>query len=76
MKAFCTTTITPAYQAELARYMDVTYGGNSAERKYLTAQQLIDALQGTDILILGYEKLTEEIIKNGSSTICQAATTR
>lgn len=64
MKAFCTAVITPEYQKILEAHMEVTYGGNPKERKYLTDEQMIDALQDTDILILGYEFLTKEIIKH------------
>lgn len=64
MKAFCTAVITPEYQKILESYMEVTYGGNPKERKYLTDAQMIDALQDVDVLILGYEFLTKEIIKH------------
>lgn len=64
MKAFCTAVITPEYKKILESHMEVTYGGNPKERKYLTDAQMIDALQDVDILILGYEFLTKEIIKH------------
>lgn len=64
MKAFCTAEITPKYKEILAEHMDVVYGGNGAERKYLTEAQLIEAMRDMDILILGYEFLTKEIIKH------------
>lgn len=64
MKAFCTAVITPEYKQILESHLTVRYGGNPQERKYLTAEQLTEELQDADVLILGYEKLTEEIIKN------------
>lgn len=64
MKAFCTAVITPEYQKILESHMEVTYGGNPKERKYLTDAEMIRALQDIDILILGYEFLTKEIIKH------------
>ncbi len=64
MKAFCTAVITPAYKEILEAHLSVRYGGNPQERKYLSAEQLTAELQDADVLILGYEKLTEEIIRN------------
>lgn len=62
MKALSTCIITPKYQDLLSRYMDLKCVGNPAERQYLNRDQLIEALQGVDLLILGYERLTEDII--------------
>ena len=67
MKAFCTAVITPEYKEILESHMEVTYGGNPKERKYLTEVQMIDALQDVDVLILGYEFLTKEIIKSANA---------
>lgn len=64
MKAFCTAVITPEHREILESHMEVTYGGNPKERKYLTDAEMIEALQDIDVLILGYEFLTKEIIKH------------
>ena len=66
-KAFCTAVITPEYKKILESHLEVRYGGNPQERRYLTEAQLIEELKDTDVLILGYEKLTENVIKNAPS---------
>ena len=64
MKAFCTAVITPEYRKILESHMEVKYGGNPKERQYLTEAQMAEELQDADVLILGYEFLTKELIKH------------
>lgn len=62
MKALSTCIITPKYKELLSQHMELRCVGNPAERQYLNTGQLIEALQGVDLLILGYERLTNDII--------------
>ncbi|MGM9608515.1 MAG: NAD(P)-dependent oxidoreductase [Oscillospiraceae bacterium] len=63
MRAFCTSHITDEYLDLLQEHMEVRCGGNPAQRIYLTKEELIEALQGVDILIVSYEKIDEEVIR-------------
>ncbi len=63
MKAFCTSHITDQYLETLGQHMSIKCGGDTANRIYVPREQLIEELQGTDILIVSYEQIDEDLLK-------------
>ena len=65
MKILCTAEFDETYIKELEKFAEVKQAGFSVNRDFremLSSEQLIDELQGTDIFIVGYDKVTEEIL--------------
>ena len=62
VRAFCTSHITQKYLDLLQEHLDIRCGGDPTKQIYVPREELIQALQGVDILIVSYEKIDEEVI--------------
>lgn len=66
MKALLTADFDPTYQKKLAAQMEVCVAGFALTgdfQKMMKEDEFIHALQGADILVLGYEQVTQRVIR-------------
>lgn len=65
LKVLCTAEFDDQWEAKMKEYCDMKRVGFSLTREpkdRLNEEQLIEALQGIDIFIAGYEKVTENVL--------------
>lgn len=69
MKILCTAEFDDAYIKELKKIAEVKQAGFSIHRDFremLTPEQLVNELEGVDIFIVGYDKVTSDILQKAS----------
>lgn len=67
MKAFCTSKISERTKKRLSEYMDISYGGTALPdvfRRKLSEEELIENMQGVDVLIVSYDQITRKVMEN------------
>lgn len=67
MKALLTAEFDMEYLPQLESLCEVTVAGWGKEHRKLSEDELIDLLQGQDILITSYDPVTEKVIRSSNS---------